>query len=92
MKTKILLLTALCFCLLNCEISTQKTKSDYPIGSSTGGNCISYSEKDLSIEGMNYHVWYLTGGISEKGYCVFVINTTKDSLECEVFRKQLNKK
>ena len=95
MKIKIILLTIICFGLLNCDVSvsTQKAHADYPIGSCNSSTYTNiYSEKDIVIKDMNYHVWYLTGGISETGYCVFVVNTTKDELECELLRKQLKEK
>ena len=85
MKTKIIVLTILCFGLLNCEISTQKAHADF--GSTNNG--VHFKERDQIIDGMNYHVWYVDNGTTQTGYSLFVVNTTKDALECELLRKQI---
>ena len=64
----------------NCEISSRKAKAeDFPY--------YQISSKDYFIEGMHYriHIYKPTYDASSQT----IINITKDSLECEYYRKQL---
>lgn len=48
-----------------------------------------YGYKTTIIEGMKYGVWYVGDQSSQTGYSVFVVNHTKDALEVELLKKQL---
>ena len=50
-----------------------------------------YGYKTIIIDGMKYGVWYVGDQSSQTGYSVFVINHTKEALEVELLKKQLQK-
>lgn len=63
----------------NCEISSRKVNAeDFPYDQ--------ISSKDYFIESMHYriHIYTKFDAVSHT-----IINITKDSLECEYYRKQL---
>jgi hypothetical protein len=63
----------------NCEISPRKVKAeDFPY--------CQISSKDYFIEGMHYRIHIYTKYDASSHT---IINITKDSLECEYYRKQL---
>lgn len=51
-----------------------------------------YGYKTTNIDGMKYGIWYVADQTSQTGYSAFVVNHTKDQLEVELLRKQLNEK
>lgn len=48
-----------------------------------------YSYTDEEIDGMKYRIYFKEASTSETGYCLAVINITKDKLECDLLNKQL---
>lgn len=50
-----------------------------------------YSWEDHKIKGMEYRIYYFKRWSSDTGYAIEVINLTKDELEVELLKKQLNK-
>ncbi len=53
---------------------------------------VDYGYRTEVIQGMQYGMWYVTSGSNQTGYDIEVINLTKDALEVELLKKQLNKK
>ena len=63
----------------NCEISPRKVKAEY-------FDRYVMNSKDYFIEGMHYRIHIYTATYASSHT---IINITKDSLECEYYRKQL---
>jgi hypothetical protein len=84
---KIILLSLLAIVLSNCEVSVPKVSAYYEMAHFTdfGSSPYNVYYDYKSIHGMTYLV-----GSNYNGGLVS-INITKDSLECEVLRKRLNK-
>jgi hypothetical protein len=81
---KKLSLLLIIFALSNCEIKVRKTSAQ------TSQFYSNYSREIVRIDGMDYVFVYKTDGSSQTGYCVATINLTKDKLEVELLKKQLN--
>ncbi len=89
MKRDTVLKILLCAVMLSCVggllYFAEQTNQRAIIPTVQYESCGSYSEKDEVIGGMTYHVWYA----KTAGYSVFSVNLTKDSLECEIYRRKL---
>ena len=48
-----------------------------------------YCSMDEEIDGMKYRIYFKDSWSSETGYCLAIINVTKDKLECDLLKKQL---
>jgi len=48
-----------------------------------------YSIEDQWINGMHYKIYSVSSNTSQTGYSIHSINITKDSLECEYYKKIL---
>lgn len=76
---KRIILLILVFALSQCEINVKEAKA-------YGVSYIRYEEEIVS--GMTYRIWYV-GRESNSEDIFQVVNLTKDALECEYYRKQL---
>lgn len=70
--------------LSNCEIRVKTAQAQ---GDETG--IYGYSEEYK--DGMKFGVWYVKGHSSQTGYDIEVVNLTKEALEVELLKKQLEK-
>lgn len=48
-----------------------------------------YAWEDQEINGMKYRVYFKTRNSSQTGYTVFAVNLTKDELEVQLLKRQL---
>lgn len=51
-----------------------------------------YCWENQVVDGMTYRVYYKTYGSSQTGYAVFVVNLTKDKLEVDYLKRQMENK
>ena len=86
MKVKIIILTTLCFILSNCDISVRKSNAQERPIVDDGISTLTYSYE--YNDGMKYKVYRSGDIISSSVRPLFIINLTKDSLECIVLRMQ----
>lgn len=70
--------------LSNCEISVKKTNAQ-----SSGFQWTDIGYKDYTIDSMTYRAFLAER--SSGGTSLFVVNLTKDKLEVELLKKQLEK-
>lgn len=74
--------------LAACQVSDAKTEkvldNPFPLGL--------YDSLDQEIDGMKYRIWYKVWSGSQAGYCITTVNLTKDKLECDLLRKQIEQK
>lgn len=93
MKTtiKTLLLTLFLFGCINSEIKITPRKANAQSIFAASQYDFRYSYHKKIIKGMDYGIWALEGynTTTSTGYAIAVVNLTKDSLECEYFKKQL---
>lgn len=88
MKKLILLIVVVI--LNNCEIRPRQVcATTYPSADSYGYGRYQFTTE--THEGMEYGIWALVGGGSQTGYAIHVVNLTKEKLEVELLKKQLNK-
>lgn len=73
------------FFLTNCELKFNSANAKYVYNSYA---CYSYREEIK--QGMRYGIWYVDDNSSQTGYAVAVVNLTKDALEIELIKKQIN--
>lgn len=95
---KLLICTIIAFILSNCEIKTRETKADrneVPPSQSNKSYNIWSKDRYYNIDnivyfkdGIEYHIYKYDG--YDKGG-IFVVNHTKELLEVELLKKQLNK-
>lgn len=83
---KIIICLLLSIALSNCEISVNKAKAQYAVSniSCSGSHCVEYEK--VTIDSMELGVFqkdHYSGGM-------FIINLTKEKLEIELLKKQLN--
>lgn len=83
---KKLLMLIVVFALSNCEI---KVKDAQAQGHEFYGV---YTRERVTIDGMEYMLFYVTDRTSQTGYSIATVNLTKDKLEIELLKKQLNEK
>lgn len=80
---KKIFLVIFCIVLSNCEIkprSATATLYDYE----------TYRYYEETRQGMLYGVWWTNGDGGNREDALFVINLTKEKLEIELLKKQLN--
>ncbi len=85
MKKVLLIFTVLfasCF-----EVQVKPREVNAQSVNSTHGT---YSFSIKTIQGMEYGIWYYSYGSSGEVAAIHVVNLTKDQLEVELLRKQLN--
>lgn len=70
--------------LSNCDVSPRSANAKEHEYNSL------YSFRIEDHNGMKYGIWYLNNYTSQTGYAIHVINLTKDQLEIELLRHQLN--
>lgn len=78
---KFLLLILVIF-LSNCELKVRD------VGAQSAYTDI-YSYKEEIHYRMTYGIWYVRDNSSQTGYATSVVNLTKDALEVELLRKQI---
>lgn len=69
-------------CNISCSTSSANPEKYYDY----------YSWEDKVINGMTYRIFYSNRNISYSSAALFVVNLTKDALEVELLKKQLNSK
>jgi len=79
---KRILLVILVFTLSNCEIKVKD------VGAQSAYTSI-YSYKEEIHNNMTYGIWYVRDNTSQTGYATSVVNLTKDALEVELLKKQI---
>lgn len=77
----------LTFCLIGCGSAVVATPSPAPAPTMLSEN---YSWEDQEINGMKYRFYFMTYRTQQTGYALFVVNLTKDELEVQLLKKQLN--
>lgn len=82
---KIIALT-IAIILSNCEIKVRETTAQ-----SVYATHVSYDYKEVVIKNMTYGIWIANYNSGPES-AIFVVNLTKDALEIELLRKQLNNK
>jgi len=92
---KILLIFAVLF--VSCfEVQVKprevNAQTNIEAGSAIGADGITYRYKTEQIDGMKFGIWYATGGTSQTGYDIEIVNLTKEALEVELLQAQLQKK
>lgn len=91
---KLIICLFIAIALSNCEVKVQSTQAQEQAPAQNAG-WRNYSYKEEIKQGMKYGIWYgdyFHGGSISTGYCLAVVNLTKDSLEIELLRRQLSKK
>lgn len=73
---KIILVIAI-FILSNCEIKVRETNAQ------SDTFLYTYANEAVYKNGMEYSLFYARNQSSQTGYCVAVVNITKDKLETE---------
>ena len=79
---KRILLVILVFTLSNCEIKVKD------VGAQSAYTSI-YSYKEEIHNNMTYGIWYVRDNTSQTGYATSVVNLTKEALEVELLKKQI---
>ncbi len=72
--------------LVGCSVVQSSNTNETPTLQSNG-----YLFEDIELEGMNYRVYYMDYKSTQTGYCLGIINITKDKLECQLMKQQLRK-
>lgn len=81
---KIIICFILSLFLVNCDISVKQSNAQ-----TYGYDWINLNYQDYIIDNMKYRAFAAERGSG--GTSLFVINLTKDALEIELLKKQLNK-
>jgi len=79
---KKILLIVLAIMLSNCEISVRKSEAQ-KVSMGKYGYDLKY--KDVYVSGMKYNIY------NYDELTIVVVNVTRDSLECEYYKRQLSK-
>lgn len=74
---KKLILIIVIFILSNCEIKMRETNAQ------SNTFLYTYSNEVINKNGMDYLLFYAKNQSSQTGYCVALVNLTKDKLEVE---------
>lgn len=82
---KKIFLLLMVFTLMNCEIKVRKTNAQTQSKIGSDIYCRNYN-----VDGITYKVFYSNQQISHERK-FFVVNHTKELLEVELLKKQLNK-
>ena len=69
----------------NCEIKVRETNAQTSDFSSI------YNKEFIMVEDMQYMLLYKTHRSSQTGYAIEIVNITKDKLEVEYLKKQIEK-
>lgn len=78
----------ICIILSNCDVKPQNVVAgDVVLNEIYGGGSINMNVQH--VDGIEYHVYYMGNGYEDGS--VFVVNHTKELLEVEKLRKELNK-
>lgn len=87
---KKVILTAIVFILLSCEISFKEASAAESNNNiiCESHSCITYQER--YINGYNYGIFHTTYASGGQAGDIFVINLTKEKLEIELLKKQLS--
>jgi len=82
--------------LSNCTIKPNETiaqdnnQGDQITSYSDGfSNDHNYKYVEQTKENMKYGIWYLANGTSQTGYTIAVVNLTKEELEIELIKLQI---